>query len=128
MPLENLLRRLKNPRFRAIGLAAADSCVALPERSTARLVQTGRPVAIANCRTKEVCIVVIIYKCHLSKKVGDVCVTTLQVQPHTAAPTKTRTAPAAALTFNNTSAPLVIVTESTGVKPILQDTVSLRRP
>jgi hypothetical protein len=49
----------------------------------------------------EVNIVVVVYKCHLSEKVGAACVQTLQVQLHTAVPAKTKTAPAAALTFTN---------------------------
>jgi hypothetical protein len=43
----------------------------------------------------EVNIVDVVYKCHLSEKVGAVCVQTLQVQLHTAVSAKTQTAPAA---------------------------------
>jgi hypothetical protein len=46
-------------------------------------------------------VVVVVYKRHLSEKVGAACVQTLQVQLHTAVPAKTKTAPAAALTFTN---------------------------
>jgi hypothetical protein len=51
----------------------------------------------------EVNIVVVVYKCHLSEKVGAVCVQILQVQLHTAVAAKTKTAlaPAAALTFSS---------------------------
>jgi hypothetical protein len=45
--------------------------------------------------------IVVVYKCHLSEKVGAVCVQTLQVQLHTAVPAKTQTAPAVTLTFTN---------------------------
>jgi hypothetical protein len=49
--------------------------------------------------------VAVVYKCHLSEKVDAVCVQTLQVQLHRAATAKTKTAPAAVLTFTNSCLP-----------------------
>jgi hypothetical protein len=45
--------------------------------------------------------IVAVYKCHLSEKVGAVCVQTLQVQLHRAATAKSKSAHAAAPNLNN---------------------------
>jgi hypothetical protein len=53
------------------------------------VVLESESLSACNIEQKEVNIVVIVYKCHLSEKVGAVCVQTLQVQLHTAVPART---------------------------------------
>jgi hypothetical protein len=61
-----------------------------------------RDIGHAACVERRRSIILLFYKCHLSEKVGAVCVQTLQVRLRTAVSAKTKTAPAAALTFTNT--------------------------